>query len=151
MRHLYFIFTVLTATYLNAQEMNKIHTFLMFNGEAEEAMNYYISLFDNSEIKSISKYGPDQPGGTEGTVFQAIFTIKGQEYMCIDSNIKHDFSFTPAISLFVHCENEEEIDRLYGQIKEGGKEFMPLGNYGFSKKFGWIEDKYGVSWQLNLE
>ncbi len=136
---------------LNAQDMNpKITTFLMFEGDAEEAMTFYTSLFDDSEIVSITKYGPDGPGGpeAEGTVQHALFTLKGQPYMAIDS-FGHAFTFTPSISLFVKCDSEEELETLYENLIEGGTAAMPLDNYGFSKKFGWVQDRFGVSWQLN--
>ncbi|WP_456272567.1 VOC family protein [Bacillus sp. AK031] len=129
--------------------MGKVTPFLMFEGKAEEAMNFYISHIEDSEIVSITRYGKGEPGD-EGTVKQAVFTLKGQEIMCIDSNIQHDFTFTPSFSLFVTCETEEEIDRLYERLSDGGGTMMPLGDYGFSKKFGWISDKFGVSWQLTL-
>ncbi|MEH7386228.1 VOC family protein [Bacillus sp. JJ1521] len=131
--------------------MEKVTPFLMFQeGNAEEAMNFYTSFIEDSEIKSIVRYGANQPGGEEGTVMHATFTLKGQEFMCIDSNIKHQFTFTPSFSIYLTCSTEEEIDTLYQKLKEGGGELMPLGNYGFSKKFGWINDRFGVSWQLNL-
>lgn len=129
--------------------MSKVTPFLMFEGNAEEAMNYYISIIDSSEITSITRYGANEPG-REGSVMQATFSLKGQEFMCIDSHIKHGFTFTPSFSIFITCDTEEELDRLYEKLSEGGKALMPLGNYGFSKKFGWINDKFGVSWQLNL-
>lgn len=125
----------------------KIHTFLMFEGKAEEAMNYYVSLFDDGEVLEISRYGAEGPGA-EGSVVRATFRLAGQEYMCIDSHVKHAFGFTPAVSLFVDCADEAELDRLYKALNENA--LMPLGNYGFSKKFGWVNDRYGVSWQLNL-
>jgi predicted 3-demethylubiquinone-9 3-methyltransferase (glyoxalase superfamily) len=121
----------------------------MFEGQAEEAMNFYTSVFEESQIISITRYGPNGPG-TEGSVIQAIFTIKGQEFMCIDSYVNHDFTFTPAISIFITCDSEEELDDLFEKLKQDGNIFMPLDNYGFSKKFGWVGDKYGVTWQLNL-
>ena len=127
----------------------KIHTFLMFEGKAEEAMNYYTSIFDQSEIMTITRYGADGPG-QEGTVVQATFSIKGQEFMCSDSYVKHEFTFTPSISLFVTCDTEEEIDRVFQKLSEGGNVYMPLQAYPFSEKFGWIGDKFGVTWQLNL-
>ncbi len=130
----------------------KITTFLMFTGQtaqAEAAMTFYISLFEDSKILSIQRYGPEGPG-VEGSVLHARFSLNGQEFMCIDSNGPHDFTFTPSISLFITCESEAEIDRLYGQLSEGGGILMPLSNYGFSRKFGWIADRFGVSWQLNL-
>jgi predicted 3-demethylubiquinone-9 3-methyltransferase (glyoxalase superfamily) len=127
----------------------KVTPFLMFQGNAEEAMEYYTSLIKGSEIKSITRYGPGEPGD-EGSVMQAVFHLNGQEIMCIDSNIQHEFGFTPSFSLFLECDSEEEINLLYNKLLDGGAALMPLGDYGFSKKFGWINDKYGVSWQLTL-
>lgn len=113
--------------------MEKVIPFLMFqDGKAEEAMNFYTSLIEDSEITSIVRYGSNE-AGEEGTVMQATFTLKGQEFMCIDSNVKHAFSFTPSFSIYVTCNTEEEIDGLYGKLKEGGQALMPVGNYGFSK------------------
>ena len=127
----------------------KITTFLMFDGKAEDAMTFYTSLFDDAEILSISRYGPNE-AGTEGTVQHATFSLTGQQFMCIDSNVTHDFGFTPAISLHVQCESEAEIDRLYTELAQDGATLMQLGSYGFSQKFGWVNDRFGVSWQLNL-
>jgi predicted 3-demethylubiquinone-9 3-methyltransferase (glyoxalase superfamily) len=81
---------------------------------------------------------------------QATFTLAGQTYMCIDSPVKHDFTFTPAMSLFVDCADEAELDTLFARLSEDGQVLMALDNYGFSHKFGWLADKFGVSWQLNL-
>ena len=128
----------------------KIHTFFTFFDQAEAAMNFYISLFDDAAILSIERYKAGE-AGKEGTVIKAVFHIKGQEYMFIDSPIKHDFTFTPAISLFVNCDTLEEIERLSEAFSLDGKFLMPLDNYGFSQKFCWVQDKFGVSWQLNLE
>ncbi len=127
----------------------KITTFLMFEGKAEEAMTFYTSLFDGARIESVTRYGPDGPG-TEGSVELATFSLGGQRFMCIDSPVKHGFTFTPAVSLFVRCDDEAEIDRLYAALAEQGTELMPLGSYGFSTRFGWVNDRFGVSWQLNL-
>ena len=136
------------------KDMQKTTTFLMFVGDqagkAEEAMRLYTSLFKNSEIKSIQKYESDEPGGKKGMVRHATFTIAGQEYMAIDSTGPHQFTFTPSISVFVDCESEAEIDSLYAKLSEGGGVMMPLDNYGFSRKFAWVGDRYGVSWQLIL-
>ena len=130
--------------------MGKVTPFLMFqDGKAEEAMNYYISIIDDSEITSIIRYGANE-SGDEGTVMQATFSVKGQEFMCIDSNLKHQFSFTPSFSIFVTCDTVEEINNLYLKLSEGGQALMPIGNYGFSQRFGWLNDRFGVSWQLNL-
>lgn len=132
-----------------ADTSQKVMTFLMFSGQAEEAMNFYTSLFDNSGIQSIVRYGPGE-AGAEGSVMHAAFTLKGQVFMCIDSNIKHDFTFTPAISLYVNCDTEEEIDGAFHRLSEGGYVLMPLGEYPFSRKFGWVADRFGVTWQLSL-
>ena len=130
--------------------MEKVTPFFMFqNGNAEEAMNFYTSIIEDSEITSIVRYGANE-AGQEGTVMQATFTLKGQEFMCIDSYIKHQFSFTPSFSIFVTCNTEEELDNIYEKLNEGGQALMPLNDYGFSKKFGWLNDRFGVSWQLNL-
>lgn len=127
----------------------KVHPFLMFSGQAEEAMQFYTSIFTDSEIVSITRYGANE-AGAEGSVMQAIFSIKGQEIMCIDSNIQHDFTFTPAASLFVTCDTEGEINAVFTKLSEGGNVLMPLDSYPFSEKFGWVGDKFSVTWQLNL-
>lgn len=129
--------------------MQKITTFLMFDGQAEEAMNFYISLFKQSEIISITRYGPHE-AGAEGTVMLAIFTLNGQAFMCIDSSVQQEFTFNPAISLHVTCETEQEIDELFEKLSQGGGIAMPLDAYPMSQKFAWVMDKFGVSWQLNL-
>ncbi|MFC1415524.1 VOC family protein [Streptacidiphilus cavernicola] len=127
----------------------KITTFLMFEGRAEEAIAYYTALFDDAEVLDVTRYGAEGPG-PEGSVHRAVFSIAGQQFMCIDSYVKHAFGFTPAVSLYVRCENEAEIDRLYAALAEQGSELMPLDCYGFSTKFGWVNDRFGVSWQLDL-
>ncbi|MFI5963397.1 VOC family protein [Streptomyces asoensis] len=127
----------------------KITTFLMFEGNAEDAMTFYLSLFDDAEVVGLTRYGAGGPG-KEGTVQHATFSLAGQEFMCIDSPVQHEFTFTPAVSLFVQCEDEAELDRLYAALSEQGTTLMPLGDYGFSAKFGWVNDRFGVSWQLNL-
>jgi predicted 3-demethylubiquinone-9 3-methyltransferase (glyoxalase superfamily) len=134
---------------MSATAPQKITTLLMFEGKAEEAMRFYISLFEHSEVLVIARYGPDE-AGAEGTVKHATFSLAGQQFMCIDSSVPHEFSFTPSISLYVQCETEDEIDRLYASLSENGGALMPLGSYGFSAKFGWTIDAFGVSWQLNL-
>ncbi len=123
--------------------------FLMFEGQAEEAMRLYVGLFRDSEVRRVERYGPGEPGA-EGSVKRADFTVAGQALICIDSPIQHAFTFTPAVSLFVECEGEAEMDRAFGQLSDGGKVLMPPGSYGFSRKFAWINDRYGLSWQLNL-
>lgn len=125
-----------------------VTTFLMFEGKAEEAMNFYVALFQG-QVTAIEKYGPGEQGA-EGSIKKADFTVAGCKLNCIDSPVKHAFTFTPSVSLFVECEDEAELDRAYAALSEGGKVMMPVGNYGFSKKFAWVGDRFGVSWQLNL-
>jgi predicted 3-demethylubiquinone-9 3-methyltransferase (glyoxalase superfamily) len=127
----------------------KVSTFLMFEGKAEEAMNFYVSLFDGAAVARIQRYGKEGPG-KEGSVVVASFTLKGQNFMCIDSYVKHGFTFTPATSIFVDCESEAEVDTLFNKLSDGGKVLMPLDQYPFSRKFAWVADRYGVSWQINL-
>ncbi|RBW68283.1 VOC family protein [Bacillus taeanensis] len=129
--------------------MSEIIPFLLFEGSAEEAMNYYVSLFDDAEIITISRYGANE-GGEEGKVSQASFSLNGQVFMCTDSIVKHDFTFTPSLSLYVTCDTEEELDRVFQKLAQNGEVLMPLNAYPFSQKFGWVSDQFGVSWQLNL-
>jgi len=126
-----------------------ITTFLMFEGRAEEAMRFYMSLFPNSEIVQMRKYGAEGPG-PEGSIMHAIFTLSGQPVMVSDSFVKHAFTFTPSTSLFVQCEDAAEFERLFAALSEGGMALMPPNNYGFSTRFGWCNDRFGVSWQVNL-
>lgn len=127
----------------------KVTPFLMFDGSAEEAMQLYVSIFADSEILGTEKYGAGEQG-REGSIKKASFTVGGQEFICFDSPVKHDFTFTPSTSIFVECENDTELDAAYKKLIAGGTELMPLDNYGFSKRFGWVKDRFGVSWQLNL-
>jgi predicted 3-demethylubiquinone-9 3-methyltransferase (glyoxalase superfamily) len=126
----------------------KVTTLLMFYGKAEEAMTLYTSVIPNSKVTSIKRYGKRE-AGAEGTVMHATFTLNGREIMCIDSIAKHDFTFTPATSLFVTCKNETQIDDFFTKLSKDGKVFMPLRGYPFAKKFAWFTDRFGVSWQLN--
>ena len=115
--------------------------FLMFEGKCAEAVAFYVALV-GGEIAQMERR-PD------GGVQRCDFTLRGHAYRGFDSPVKHAFSFTPAISLFVECADEAELDRLYAALIEDGKALMPLGDYGFSRKFGWLNDRFGVSWQLN--
>ncbi|KAA0564428.1 VOC family protein [Rossellomorea aquimaris] len=120
-----------------------ITTFFMFNGKAEEAMSFYTSIFDDSEIDNVIHH-------EDGTVLHATFTLKGQTYMAIDNINRNDHPFSPAMSLFVACDSEEEIERVYDKLSLFGTVLMPLEESSFSEKFAWVEDRFGVSWQLNL-
>ncbi|MGG9963145.1 VOC family protein [Ferruginibacter sp. SUN106] len=129
--------------------MQKPVTFLMFDGKAEKAINFYLSVFKESSILQIAHYGKNE-GGAEGSIQLATIVLAGQVFMLIDSPVKHNFSFTPAISIYVNCETDEEINTLFTKLSQHGTVFMPLGPYPFSKKFGWLADQFGVSWQVNL-
>ncbi|WP_067151539.1 VOC family protein [Pseudotamlana agarivorans] len=129
----------------------QITTFLTFQkNNAEEAMNFYVDLFDNSKVIEIQRYGKDGPG-KEGTVLRALFELNGKQFICSDSFIQHDWDFTPAVSNWVECENNKEIEQLFKKLSENGDVKMTLDNYGFSKQFAFVEDRFGVSWQLNWE
>ena len=105
----------------------------MFDGRAEEAMNLYTSLFKQSEILSLTRYGENE-SGVAGTVQHATFTLNGQEFMCIDSSAQHAFTFTPSISLYVRCDTEEEIDAVFAKLSQDGQIHMPPDRYPFIKK-----------------
>lgn len=138
----------------------KTTTFLTFVGDqcgkAKEAIEFYTSLFPNSEIKSITNYAKGEPGGTPELIKYGVFALNGTEYRVSESNYDHKWSFSPGVSLFVDSDSEEEIETLFGKlVANEGMALMPLdnyemGDYGFGKKFGWVQDKYGISWQVNL-
>jgi predicted 3-demethylubiquinone-9 3-methyltransferase (glyoxalase superfamily) len=132
--------------------MKSIATFLMFagpqHGKAEEAVRFYTALL-GGEIVRIERHGAGEDG-PEGAVKLIVFSLNGREFMALNSPQPHPFTFTPAISLFVECESLAELERAYQALADGGMPLMPLGAYGFSRRFGWIQDRYGVSWQLNL-
>ena len=123
--------------------------FLLFEGKAEEAMNFYVSVIPDSRVIAIQRYGAGGRG-PEGSVLLATFSLAGLTVMCIDSHVHHAFSFTPSVSLFVTCKTEEEISRIAATLSQDGGILMPLDNNGFSRKFAWLNDRFGVSWQLNL-
>jgi predicted 3-demethylubiquinone-9 3-methyltransferase (glyoxalase superfamily) len=115
--------------------MQKITPFLWFNGQAEEAMNFYTSIIKNSRVGSVSRWGDVGPG-PKGSVMTATFQLDGQEFMALNGGPQ--FTFTPAISFFVNCETQEEVDELWEKLSEGGEK----------NRCGWLRDKYGVSWQI---
>ena len=115
--------------------MQKITPFLWFDDQAEEAMNFYCSIFKNSKVGSISRYGEAGPG-PKGTVMSATFELNGQEFMALNGGPV--FTFTPAISFFVNCETQEEVDELWEKLSADGEE----------GQCGWLKDKYGLSWQI---
>ncbi len=127
--------------------MQKIVPFLWFDNQAEQAVHFYTTVLKGGKIGEIARYGKDAPG-PEGEVMTVNFTLAGLELAALNGGPV--FSFTPAISFFVDCQTEEEIDTLWGQFAEGGMALMDLAPYPFLEKFGWVQDRYGVSWQLSL-
>ena len=127
----------------------QITPLLMFAGRAEEAIKFYLSLFDDSRLMHIERYQAGE-AGPEGGVLRAEFWLGEQRLLCLDSPVQHAFGFTPASSLFVDCNSEQQQRELFGALSEGGSVLMPLGAYGFSRQFAWLSDRFGVSWQLNL-
>ena len=115
--------------------MQKIVPFLWFDGNAEEAMNFYVSVFKNSRVVSVTRYGDAGPG-PKGTVMSCTFQLEGQDFYALNGGPQ--FKYTPAISLFVNCETQQEIDALWKTLSAGGRE----------DQCGWLQDKYGLSWQI---
>jgi len=115
--------------------MQKITPFLWFDGKAEEAMNFYVSVFKNSKVVRVSRYGEGGPG-PKGTVMSATFQLDGQDFFALNGGPQ--FTFTPAISFFVNCETQQEVDELWEKLSESGKK----------ERCGWLKDKYGLSWQI---
>jgi predicted 3-demethylubiquinone-9 3-methyltransferase (glyoxalase superfamily) len=107
--------------------------FLMFTGHAQAAMDLYVATLPNSRIMRVERYAQGEFGPVD-TVKVAVFTLCGREFMCSDSPVKHDFTFTPSSSIFVEFSAEEELDRAFDILSDEGKVFMPLGNYGFSQR-----------------
>jgi len=115
--------------------MQKITPFLWFDDKAEEVANFYTSIFKNSRIEGISRYGEAGPG-LKGTVMSVTFELDGQKFMALNGGPL--FTFTPAISFFVNCETQQEVDELWEKLSAGGKK----------ERCGWLRDKYGISWQI---
>ena len=115
--------------------MQKISPFLWFDGNAEEAVNFYVSIFKDAKILNLSRYGEAGPG-PKGTVMSATFQLHGQEFIALNGG--PHFKFTPAISFFVHCQTQEEVDELWEKLSAGGRK----------DRCGWLTDKYGLSWQI---
>ena len=115
--------------------MQKITPFLWFDGKAEEAANFYTSIFKNSKMGQIRRYGAAGPG-PKGSVMSATFEIEGQEFTALNGGPQ--FTFSPAISFFVNCDTQEEVDELWEKLSEGGR----------TNRCGWLQDKFGLSWQI---
>ena len=130
--------------------MTSMTPFLMFQGATgRAALDFYAEHIPDSRIDSIELFGAEGPDA-EGTILRAYATIAGQKVMAHDSFITHGFDFTPSFSFFVECADADEFERLFATLSEEGGVLMPPDNYGWSTRFGWLSDRFGVSWQLNL-
>jgi predicted 3-demethylubiquinone-9 3-methyltransferase (glyoxalase superfamily) len=127
--------------------MQKISPCLWYNNQAEEAVNLYTSAFAGSRIMDVMRYGDAGPGPA-GSVLLVNFELAGQRFIALNGGTQ--FQFTPAVSFFVNCDTREELDQRWDKLSAGGMVLMEPGEYPFSKRFGWLSDRYGVSWQLSL-
>lgn len=127
----------------------KITTFLMFNGNAEEAMNLYVNTFEDAEILALVRYSESDNEPT-GAVQHAIFRLKDQVFMAIDNMNGVDIEMNPAMSLYVTVDNPIEMERLFNKLKSGGAILMPKTEMPPFREFAWIQDKFGVNFQLAL-
>jgi predicted 3-demethylubiquinone-9 3-methyltransferase (glyoxalase superfamily) len=125
----------------------KISPFLTFCGNAEEAMNFYISVFPSSKVISLD-YISKEDQGEEGKVLTGVFELKGQQFMVMDMEKQYCPEFTWAISLFINCSDEEEFDLLFTKLSEGGTVMMGPEAILNLRKVAWVTDKFGVTWQL---
>jgi predicted 3-demethylubiquinone-9 3-methyltransferase (glyoxalase superfamily) len=135
----------------HADDAQRIVPHLWFDDRAEEAASFYASLFDDSAIGATTRYGKagfEIHGRPEGSVMSVDFDIAGYELVALNGGPA--FELTPAISFFVTCETEAEVDALWGALSEDGGVLMPLDRYDWSEKYGWVEDRYGLSWQVAL-
>ena len=129
----------------------ELRTFLTFQGGvAGAALDLYRDVFDDFELIAAEHYGPNDVG-PDGTIKVARFRLAGSEFSCADSPITHEWGFTPGVSLWIECDDERELQRLFDRLSDGGRVYMPLDNYGFSTRFGWVGDRFGVTWQLNVQ
>ena len=127
----------------------QVTPFLMFQGDAEAAIDFYRGIFPDFEVVELTRWGADG-SGKEGSIQRASLSIAGQTVRCFDSPPVHDFGFTPSFSFFIDGDDEAQVDALWAALSDGGKALMPIGDYGFSRRFGWVQDRFGISWQLNL-
>lgn len=124
-------------------------TFLMFQGDAEAWLDLAVAAIPGSSITSLTRYGAEGPGA-EGSVAASEALIGGHAVRVYDSFVVHDFTFTPSVSLFVDLDSVEQHAAVHDLLADGGSMLMPPDDYGFSRWFSWIQDRYGVSWQLNV-
>ncbi|MDG2263367.1 MAG: VOC family protein [Actinomycetota bacterium] len=122
---------------------------LFQNGMARQAIERYGEIFDEFDLDRLDLFEADA-GELEGQVQVAEFRAFGRRFVCVDSPIQHEWDMTPGIAPFIVCNDDPEMERLFETLSDGGKVHMPLGDYGFGRRFGWVEDRFGVSWLLNI-
>jgi len=129
--------------------MAQASTHIMFQGDAAAALDFYAEHVPDFKITARAVYGPEAGPNTQG-VMRADVDFAGQHLIIIDSPIPHDFDLTPSMSLFLTLRDEHTLRSTFAVLAEGGRTLMPLDNYGFSPLFGWVQDRFGLSWQLAL-
>ena len=122
--------------------------FLMFQGQAQPAIDFYCASLPDTRVLDLKRHLTPTSNG--GTVMLARVAICRREFLFSDSPPVHAFTFTPSSSIFIDCDSADQLDRLFAALSDGGQVLMPVGDYGFSRRFGWLQDRFGVSWQLNL-
>jgi predicted 3-demethylubiquinone-9 3-methyltransferase (glyoxalase superfamily) len=121
----------------------------MFQGQAEEAMDLYTEVFAEAQVEDVERFGADGPG-VPGTLERALLRLGDRTFQIFDSPIGHGFTFTPSVSISVELDDAEEVDRAFARLADGGQVLMALDAYPFSPHFGWLADRFGVSWQLSV-
>jgi len=129
--------------------VTKVITHIMFQGDAQKAIDLYLSIFKDFTVGNVERYGEGEQVAA-GAFKMAEVSFAGHDFVIFNSPPVHDFSFTPAMSIFVNFDTADELETAFSKLSETGQVMMPLGNYGFSKRYGWVADHFGLSWQLNL-
>lgn len=129
--------------------MTKVITHIMFQGDAQKAIDLYLSIFKDFTVGNVERYGEGEQVAA-GAFKMAEVSFAGHDFIIFNSPPVHDFSFTPTMSIFVDFDTADELETAFARLSEAGQVMMPLGDYGFSKRYGWVADRFGLSWQLNL-
>ncbi|SDK36123.1 VOC family protein [Lacicoccus qingdaonensis] len=129
--------------------MKSLLPFLTFNGNAMEALNYYKEVFYDLDVEYLQEYGPETPELT-GKIMQAVISLNGQQIMLNDSSLPEEFNFTPSMSFYIECRDLNEIELYYRKLKRNAAILVPLDEYGPGRHFAHVQDRFGLSWQLNF-
>ena len=131
---------------LSESPNHMLRPFITVEGQAQSALDFYGEVFPDFTLHDLTHHAAPH----DGLIMTAVFEVKGQAMMISDSFISHEWSITPGISFFIDLEDEVELNHLAAALAEGGMVHMPAGNYGFSTLFAWVQDRFGVNWQLNV-